>query len=35
MDIILFIDYAGTLVFAISGVLAGVDRNSTFLGCLS
>lgn len=32
MDLITFIDYAGTLVFAISGVLAGVDRNFDLFG---
>lgn len=32
MDLITFIDYAGTLVFAISGVLAGVDRKFDLFG---
>lgn len=32
MNLILFIDYAGTLVFAISGVLAGVDRKFDLFG---
>jgi uncharacterized membrane protein YeiH len=32
MDLIIFIDYTGTLVFAISGVLAGVDRNFDLFG---
>ena len=32
MDLISFIDYAGTLVFAISGVLAGVDRKFDLFG---
>ena len=32
MDFILWIDYAGTLAFAISGVLAGVERKFDFFG---
>jgi len=32
MDVITFIDYSGTLVFAISGVLAGVDRKFDLFG---
>ena len=32
MDLITFIDYSGTLVFAISGVLAGVDRKFDLFG---
>ncbi|MFT6937951.1 MAG: putative membrane protein YeiH [Saprospiraceae bacterium] len=32
MDLITFIDYTGTLVFAISGVLAGVDRKFDLFG---
>lgn len=32
MDLIIFIDYSGTLVFAISGVLAGVDRKFDLFG---
>lgn len=32
MDPITFIDYSGTLVFAISGVLAGVDRKFDLFG---
>ncbi|MCB0686233.1 MAG: trimeric intracellular cation channel family protein [Saprospiraceae bacterium] len=32
MDLINFIDYSGTLVFAISGVLAGVDRKYDLFG---
>lgn len=32
MNLINFIDYAGTLVFAISGVLAGVDRKFDLFG---
>lgn len=32
MDLIILIDYAGTLVFAISGVLAGVDRKFDLFG---
>ena len=32
MDLITIIDYTGTLVFAISGVMAGVDRKFDFFG---
>lgn len=32
MDLITFIDYSGTLVFAISGVLAGVERKFDLFG---
>lgn len=32
MDLITVIDYSGTLVFAISGVLAGVDRKFDLFG---
>ncbi len=32
MDLIILIDYTGTLVFAISGVLAGVDRKFDLFG---
>lgn len=32
MSLISFIDYSGTLVFAISGVLAGVDRKFDLFG---
>lgn len=32
MDFITFIDYTGTLVFAISGILAGVDRKFDLFG---
>ena len=34
MDLITFIDYAGTFVFAISGVLAGVDRKFDLFGVI-
>ena len=32
MDLIMAIDYSGTLVFAICGVLAGVDRKFDLFG---
>ncbi|MEL7120249.1 MAG: trimeric intracellular cation channel family protein [Bacteroidota bacterium] len=32
LDLITIIDYTGTLVFAISGVMAGVDRKFDFFG---
>jgi len=32
MDLIVFIDYAGTLVFAISGILAGVKQKFDLFG---
>ena len=32
MDLITVIDYLGTLVFAISGVLAGVDKKFDAFG---
>jgi uncharacterized membrane protein YeiH len=32
MDLISFIDYSGTLVFAISGIMAGVDRKFDLFG---
>ncbi|MCB0663156.1 MAG: trimeric intracellular cation channel family protein [Saprospiraceae bacterium] len=32
MDLITFIDYSGTFVFAISGILAGVDRKFDLFG---
>ena len=34
MELITFIDYAGTFVFAISGVLAGVDRKFDLFGVI-